>query len=492
MFDAAEAGHKLDHDAFKAAEPGLRQALLDLQYELKERADFPVIVLINGLDGAGKGETVNLLNEWMDPRLIATEAFGEPDAIERSHPAMWRYWQALPPRGRIGILFGSWYTEPIGRRVDGEIRQPRLDQQIDEIVRFERMLQREGALLVKFWFHLSRSAQKRRLNELQADPRTRWRVSAADWDNLERHDRIKRFAEHTLLKTSTADAPWWVVDGSDPDYRALFVAETLKRQIEHRLHERPAAAADAAPLQAPIDGRYLLDLLDLSQSMSREDYDAQLEKWQGRLALLSRHPRLRKRNVVVVFEGHDAAGKGGAIRRVASALDARLYRIHPIAAPAEEERAQPYLWRFWRRLPRRGHFAIFDRSWYGRVLVERVEGFCSEADWMRAYEEINDFERQLQSAGTILVKFWLAIDRDEQLRRFEEREETGFKRYKITAEDWRNRDKWDLYSAAIHDMVERTSSSDRPWTLVEANDKRFARIKVLRTLCRAMEAALEE
>ncbi len=196
--------------------------------------------------------------------------------------------------------------------------------------------------------------------------------------------------------------------------------------------------------------------------------------------------------MVLVFEGNDAAGKGGSVRRIIQALDARSYRVIPVAAPTEEERDQPYLWRFWRNLPRKGRFAIFDRSWYGRVLVERVEGFCSQADWMRAYGEINDFEEQMVRHRTVVVKLWLSISKDEQLKRFEEREKIGFKRFKITDEDWRNREKWDEYEMAVCDMIDRTSSEIAPWTLVEANDKYFARVKVLETLCERIEVALGE
>ena len=184
-----------------------------------------------------------------------------------------------------------------------------------------------------------------------------------------------------------------------------------------------------------------------------------------------------------MFEGLDAAGKGGAIRRVTQALDARQLPRLPVAAPTDEEKAQPYLWRFWRHLPRTGHVAIFDRSWYGRVLVERVEGFASEDEWLRAYGEINDFEEELADDGIVVVKFWLAISKEEQLRRFEEREQSAFKRFKITDEDWRNREKWDEYDDAVNDMVDRTSTPQAPWTLVEAEDKHWARVKVLKTLC---------
>ena len=222
-----------------------------------------------------------------------------------------------------------------------------------------------------------------------------------------------------------------------------------------------------------------------------EEYEKELEKWQGRLNLASRDTRFRTTSVVVVFEGNDSAGKGGAIRRVTQALDARWYDNISVAAPTEEELAQPYLWRFWRHLPRHGCLTIFDRSWYGRVLVERIERFCADVDWMRAYSEINDFEGSMVRSGTVVVKFWLAISKDEQYRRFKERENVAFKRFKITNEDWRNRKKWDAYEVAVCDMVDRTSTAGAPWTLVEANNKYYARIKVLKTLCLTLEARLE-
>jgi polyphosphate kinase 2 (PPK2 family) len=235
---------------------------------------------------------------------------------------------------------------------------------------------------------------------------------------------------------------------------------------------------------------YLLDKLDLTKKVEKKDYERELDLLQGRLNKLTRHKRFRDHAVVTVFEGNDAAGKGGAIRRVTAALDARQYDIVPIAAPTEEERAQPYLWRFWRHIPRRSGITIFDRSWYGRVLVERVEGFCSEGDYLRAYGEINDFEAQLADEGVIVVKLWLAISKEEQLRRFREREKVEWKRFKITEDDWRNRKKWRAYARAVHDMVERTSTTAAPWTIVEANDKRHARLTVLRTLVSRIEDAV--
>ena len=495
MFESAELGHRLSKAEYETIEPKLRTDLLDVQFDLFEHKDFAVVILINGIDGAGRGETVNLLNEWMDPRHIEVHAFDRPTGEEGERPPMWRFWRALPPKGKIGVLFGNWYVDPIGERAGGRLKKAPLDQRLSELNRFEAMLAAEGVLLVKFWFHLSRAGQKKRLKALESSPATRWRVQQADWDFYEQYDRYREVAEHVLRRTSTGVAPWVIVDGTDPQYRAVQVGRTLLERLQRRIEYvrkgfRPRQTA--APLVAAPDERNLLNSLVLSQPMDKKAYDKALEKLQGRLALALRSDAFARRSLVLVFEGMDAAGKGGAIRRITEALDTRQYQVIPIAAPTDEEAAQPYLWRFWRRLPQRGKVAIFDRSWYGRVLVERVEGFCSEADWMRAYAEINDFEDQLVSAGAVVVKFWLSVSQDEQLARFKARESETFKRYKITPDDWRNREKWPLYEPAVCDMIDRTSTSNALWTLVEADNKYFARVKILRTLVDKLEAVLEQ
>ncbi len=492
MFESAELGHKIDKDVYKKAVPRLRADLLDAQYDLKEQGKFPVIVLVSGQDGAGKGETINVLYEWMDPRFISTLAFSTPTDEERERPFMWRYWRALPPKGRIGIFAGSWYSGPIHDSIDGNMTPAALDQRIDQINRFEQMLVNEGALVLKFWFHLTKEGQRRRLKALEKDPRTAWRVTQWNWDRLKTYEELQEVAGHVLRTTNTPWAPWIIVEGEDDRFRSLTVGKILLDAIRKRLAEADRQATPVAPpVQPNIDGRDIISELDLTRKLTKKQYEDQLAKWQGRLSELVRDPRFRQRSLICVFEGSDAAGKGGSIRRVTAAMDARQYQIIPIAAPSEEERAQPYLWRFWRHLPRVGRVSIFDRSWYGRVLVERVEGFCAEADWLRAYTEINDFEHELVGAGAVIVKFWLQISKDEQLRRFKEREKIEFKRFKITAEDWRNREKWDAYHQAVCDMVDRTSTGSAPWTLVEANDKNYARVKVLRTLCERLEAALK-
>lgn len=495
MFETAELGHTVAKTVFHRAVPKLRSDLLDAQYRLKENGTFPVIILISGVRGAGKGEIINLLNEWMDPRHILTRAFDTPSDEERDRPPMWRYWRALPPKGKIGILFGSWYTAPIIDRVFRTTGRGDLLQSIEEINRFEKMLADEGALILKFWLHLSKEAQRRRLKALRSGPETRWRVSKRDWDFFRMYDRFYRVSGETLRATSTAEAPWIVVEGADPPYRSLTVGKALLEAMKKRLDapaERRREVSKAAPIVRPIDRRDVLSELDLSKALTEREYKKDLLAWQGRLNRLARDAKFPRLSVTLAFEGMDAAGKGSTVRRVTASLDARHYNVIPVAAPTDEERAQPYLWRFWRNLPRKGRVTIYDRTWYGRVLVERIEGFCTEADWMRAYSEINDFEEQLARSSTVLCKFWMQISREEQLRRFKERERTRFKRFKITPEDWRNREKWDLYQTAAADMIERTSTTSAPWTLVEANDKKFARIKVLKTICKRIERAFDE
>jgi len=493
MFESAELGHKLSKEAYKKIEPQLRADLLDAQYALFKAGSFPVIILISGVRGAGKGETVNLLNAWMDPRHIHTHAFDNPTDEELERPPMWRYWRALPPKGKIGMLFGSWYTAPIIDRVFKRTKAKDTMAAIEQINHLERMLADEGALILKFWFHLSKKSQRKRLKQLQADPETSWKITPRDWGFFKMYDRFYKISEQVLRETSTGHAPWLVVEGSDPQYRYVTAGRTLLEALRKRLEQsngKKPTGTQPAPLATPVDNLSVLDKMVLSKTVAKKKYDAELKRLQGHLARLVRRPEFGRHSVVCVFEGMDAAGKGGAIRRITASLDARLYRTVPIASPSDEERAQPYLWRFWRHLPRKGRFVIYDRSWYGRVLVERIEGFCAEADWMRAYAEINDFEEQIAAAGGIVCKFWLQISKDEQLKRFKEREATSFKQFKITEEDWRNREKWEAYQQAAADMIERTSTAHAPWILVPANDKNYARLTILQTMDKAVEDAL--
>jgi len=504
MFEAAEVGRKLSKQEFKAQVPVLRVDLLEAQQQLRE-APFPVIVLFAGLDAAGKGETVNLLNEWMDPRWILTRGYMPPTQEEQERPRLWRYWRDLPPRGRIALFLSAWYSSPIRARVARSIEDDAFDAMLDEIAAFERTLAEDGAVIVKFWMHLGKAQQKKRFERLERDPLQKWRVTKRQWRHWHMFEPFIAAGDRAIRRTSTDLAPWHIVEGADERYRSVAVATEIRDAIRRGLRRSRAAARPAArrrtkadtvgpvreALQRAEQTFNVLDELDLSERLSDRRFERRLAEEQGRLNLLERKARAKGVSTVAVFEGWDAAGKGGAIRRVTGALDARDYQVVPVSAPTDEELARHYLWRFWRHLSRAGRMTIFDRSWYGRILVERVERLVGEAEYQRAFGEIAHFEEQLTGHGIVLAKFWIHISKDEQLRRFKDRAETRYKRWKITAEDWRNRERWDDYTLAVNEMVARTSTRVAPWTLVEGNDKNFARVKILRTLSDALEQRLE-
>ncbi len=495
MFEATKVGRKVDKASFKEQQETLRTQLMEVQRELLQ-TDIPVIILITGVEGAGKGEVVNRLNEWLDTRGVQTFAFWDETDEERQRPRYWRFWRTLPSRGNLSILFGGWYQAPIERRFDGLCSEAELDAELTRIADFERMLINDGALVVKFWFHLSEKDQKNRLKELSRDDRSRWKMLPKKGKFQEHYDRYERLAERVIRHTDRGISPWFLIEADDRRYRDLTAGKTLLHAIKVRLSEPPAMEPPptSSHLELPDleSARItLLDQLDLTKSLERENYKSQLKELQAELNELAWEAYKKKRSVVLVFEGVDAGGKGGAIRRFTGAIDARLYRTIPVAAPTDEEKAHHYLWRFWRHIPRAGYITIYDRSWYGRVLVERVEGFAKDAEWRRAYAEINQFEEQLAESGIILLKFWLQVSQEEQLRRFEDRERVPYKRFKITDEDWRNREKWPEYKAAVNAMVARTSTEYAPWTLVEGDDKPYARVKVLRTLRDGLKEGLK-
>jgi polyphosphate:AMP phosphotransferase len=492
MFESATLPHELSKVEYKKLEIDLREQLLNAQFALVESKAFQVVVVVSGFDGAGKADCVRKLYEWLDPHHLETQAFGRPTEEERLRPRMWRYWRTLPAKGKISFVFGSWYHEPLHKRILGKTSQLEFERDLEAIARFESMLAAEGAIVLKLWLHLSRDQRTRRVNGLAAKRRTIG-GEFEEWQDTGKNDfsRYVSAGEVMARVTSASYAPWFVIPSNDRRFRDIMVGKTMLDVINARLKsEHPRPKNDAPNILASLDGKTVLDGLNLSLKLDEGGYDKKLEEYCTRLEILTGRKKFEKRSVVAVFEGNDAAGKGGAIRRVSQALDPRTFKANAIGAPTDEEKAQPYLWRFWRRLPRLGHFSTFDRSWYGRVLVERIEGFCTEDEWLRAYNEINDFELQMSEFGIIVVKFWLAISKGEQLKRFKEREKSDYKRFKITDDDWRNRDKWDRYALAVGDMVDRTSTEYAPWTLVEAEDKYFARIKVLKTLCERIEKAL--
>ena len=495
MFESLKLKHKISKAEYKAKEPQLRGELIDAQFDLLESEEFSVVILLAGMDMQGRSAAAKQLMSWMDPRHIRPYAMIRPSEEELERPRMWRFWRALPGKGRVGLFLNSWYENPVTNYFLGRIDQARFSAHIDEVSRFERMLAQEGVLLLKFLFVVPEEQNLKDVKRLRKDRSVAWKVSDEEIEIgkqfAKRYDEVLDVMENVVTTTSTGYAPWIPLASADPRYRDLTIGRTIVEAIRGRL-DATAPAIPATGTSATIggDGENILDTLDLSQSLERDTYDKRLKKEQRRLSELTHSDKFEDRALVAVFEGNDAGGKGGSIRRVVQALDPRLLRVIPIAAPSDEEKAHTYLWRFWRHLPRKGHLTIFDRSWYGRVLVERVENFASEDEWMRAYEEIRAFESELADYGVIVVKFWLAIDADEQLRRFKEREQIGYKRYKITDEDWRNREKWDDYAQAVHDMVDRTSTKTAPWTLVEANDKYHARVKVLKTLSDRLAAEL--
>ncbi|MDX2142124.1 MAG: polyphosphate:AMP phosphotransferase [Rhodospirillaceae bacterium] len=516
MFETAEVGAALTEAAFREVRDRLRLELIELQQKART-ADFPTLVILSGIRGAGVIDTVNLLNTWMDPRWIATTAFDDPSDEERERPLFWRYWRSLPAAGTVGLVLGGWYQDPIAAYCDGAIPRSAFDEQLLRIKSFERSLADEGALILKFWLHLSKGEQKRRLGRQEKDPLVGLRASDNSWLTPTSYDSYVKAAGYALRQTMDSGAPWFIVEGGDDHFRRATVLSTLaealrkhlktrKQRLKERAKELKRAAKESRdlakrrkeakrrggkagrPVKAPV--RKVLDTLNMNVKLDIKSYAKAFHHEQVRLHALQHRAREIGLSTIVALEGWDAAGKGGAIRRLTFALNARDYRIVPIAAPTDEERAHHYLWRFWRHIGRAGRMTIFDRSWYGRVLVERVENLATQEAWMRAYAEINDFEQQLAEHGAVVVKLWLHLTPEEQLKRFKDRSKIAHKRWKLTDEDWRNRDKWDLYEEAVNDMVSRTSTAAAPWHLIAANDKRYTRVKVLQTVADAMETAL--
>ncbi len=499
MFEAAEVGHTLDKTSFEAKEEKLRAELIAMQYRLRD-SDFPVVVVVAGDDHPGCDDVIQRLNEWLDARFVRTNAYGPASDDEAQRPAFWRYWRDLPPRGRIGIFSQAWSAAVLAGGMAGGDEAAFL-RAVEHVERFEQAMADDGAIIIKFWLHLPKQVLHARLKEAEAHPDREWRVHPDDWLIYESLEKNLQVVETFLRRTSTGAAPWHVIESTDPHYRDVAVAELLLEAIQRRLQREDAASqrsgetpqGESTPEPTTfekLDPHTVLDNVNLDQSLGKKEYHQQLAELQTRLAAASRAAYQQRKSAILLFEGWDAAGKGGTIRRLVRPMKPQLYHIVPIAAPSQDELAHHYLWRFWRHMPRAGHLVIFDRSWYGRVLVERVEGFATQDQWRRAYHEINDFEEQLVENGYYVGKFWLHISRGEQRKRFKARESTPYKRFKITDEDYRNRKKWNEYEAAVAEMVARTSSSRIPWNLIAANDKRFARCEVLRIVCEGLESLL--
>jgi polyphosphate:AMP phosphotransferase len=505
MFQTAELGQKVSKKEFKEQERILRTNLLLLQQQLRNKGRFPVLLDFAGVRGAGKGTSANLLNKWMDARWILTHAYDTPTEEESMRPTFWKFWRYMPPKGQIGIHMSGRYSRPLLDYVYGNITQSEFKHQLDRINNFEKALADDGAMVLKFWMHISKKVQKKRLEKLEKDPLRSWRMSDLDWKHYEMYDTFIDAAEQIISVTNTGHAPWEIIEGQNYYFRSLRVGELFQEQLERHLVSEDFRQRYLSEMREKIEekngeqeseginlGVTILDQMDLTKTLSKKDYREELELNQARLAHLHGAAVQRNISTMLVFEGPDASGKGGCIRQITEPLDARYYKVFPFAAPTDSEKAHHYLWRFWNCVPRSGRMTIFDRSWYGRVLVERVEGFAGDDEWRRAYAEINDFEDQLIDHGIVLIKFWLQISKDEQLARFEAREETPHKRWKLQDEDWRNRERWDEYSTATHEMIQQTSVANSPWVLVENESKHYGRIKVLNTVCDALEDAIRD
>ena len=474
----------------------LGERLLDAQFELRERRDRAVVLIVTGIPAAGRSEVVHALLEWLDPKLLTVYGFRACTDDERERPPLWRYWRVLPPKGRIAILHGGWYQDLLQQSLPSAARSRgrwtrAVERSAERIRRLERMLVADGVAVAKVHLHVSAATQRKRLRKLAAAKATRWRVTEEDRASARRHAEVERALERCLAATDHPLSPWHVVDGTDARLRTLDVGQRLLEAMSGPVSSAPDAGAAHAARPKPARAAPMRSQPPRPRP-DDDTYHAELERLQGRLARLSRRRRFTRHAVVAVFEGMDAAGKGGAIRRVTAALDARQYRVVPVSAPTPEELARPYLWRFWVHLPARGNWTIFDRSWYGRVLVERVRGLTPERDWQRAYEEVVEFERQLVEHGVVVAKFWLAVGRAEQRTRFEARDRNPLKRHKVDPEDWVNREHWDEYQRAAREMLARTDTRDAPWCVVPADDKRSARLAVLRALGDRIEAVLEQ
>ncbi|MBQ1310525.1 MAG: phosphate--AMP phosphotransferase [Blautia sp.] len=465
--------------------------LAAFQTKIKE-AKLPVMVIFEGWGAAGKGSIIGKVIKNIDPRFFRVKTMAAPTPEEKRYPFLYRYLLEIPEAGKFTFFDAYWMEEVTSALMTGELSEDEYKKRIRSINTTERSLTDNGYLVMKFFFQISKKEQKKRLDALQEDKNTRWRVSKGDLHQNSLYDKYLDVFDQYLSDTNRSSAPWYIIDAKNKKWAELQVLQFLNQGIDTALKNHSLAAPilqNTFPLK-PIPK--LADVSLKDKTLTEEEYDAELDRLHKELSDLHNELYRKKIPVVIAYEGWDAAGKGGNIKRITSALDPRGYQVQPIASPEPHEKARHFLWRFWTRLPKDGHIAIFDRTWYGRVMVERLEGFCSENDWQRAYNEINEFEKELADWGAVVIKFWVQIDNQTQLERFTDRQNTPEKQWKITDEDWRNREKWDQYEEAINEMLQKTNTAFAPWHILESNDKKYARIKALKIVVKALKKACKE
>lgn len=461
------------------------------QQNLIKEGRIPVLVMMEGFGAAGKGRLLGKTIEELDPRFFKVDTIGMPSEEEARKPFLYKYVRRIPENGRFTFFDGGPMDEVAGLVLHGRMNEREYRDRIESIKRYERSLSDNGYLVLKFFVHIDRAEQKKRINKLTSDKNTKWRVSEEDIYQNKNYDQYLEFFDKYMNDTGLSCAPWYIIDGKRKKWAELQLLEILTQGIDTALMNRNSAAPVLQNI-FPLDTIPKLSDIDLNKELSEEEYRKELKICQNRLSELHNKLYRKKIPVIIAYEGYDAAGKGGNIKRIAAALDPRGYEVLPIASPLPHEKARHFLWRFWTRLPKSGHIAIFDRTWYGRVMVERIEGFCSENDWQRAYNEINEFEKELYDWGAVIIKFWVHIDKETQLERFTDRQNTPEKQWKITDEDWRNREKWEQYEISINEMLQKTNTSYANWHILESNDKKYARIKALKIVIAELEKKLKE
>ena len=473
----------------KAEVKALREKLMAQQQEIREKK-LPIIVLVEGWSAAGKGSLINELISEIDPRNYNVVSPVITPEAEARYPFLYPYAKAIPENGKIMFYDSGWMEDCVRKILHRDITKDEYKKRVQAVNEFERQLRDGGYLVLKLFLDISQSEQRKRMSALRESFETEWRVTPED---MWQHKEYKAFqdAYEVFMEKTGKVIPWHVLDGSKKTLAARDALTLLVGQIDEAL-EKGRYVGKPFKENFPLLKMPKLSEVDLSPALTDEEYKKELKKLQKRLGELHNVIYRKKIPVILCYEGWDAAGKGGNIRRIARPLDPRGFDVMPIASPEPHELARQYLWRFWTRLPRSGHICIFDRTWYGRVMVERLEGFCSEDDWKRAYNEINEFERQLTDWGAVVLKFWIHIDQDTQLARFNDRQNTPEKAWKLTEEDWRNREKWPQYEEAVDEMLQKTSTKNAPWFIIESNDKKYARIKALKIVIDALEKACED